>query len=124
MPVLTASPGTWSISNQGTAAAASATKAAGAAGVAHVVTSISITVTCAGTAQTPVVVNLRDGATGVGTVLRTWALAALVGTTYNINEPNLNIAGTAATALTIEFAAATAANVVASVNATGYDTTG
>jgi len=83
-----------------------------------------MTVTCAGTAQTPVVVNLRDGATGAGTILRTWALAALVGTTYNINESGLQIQGTSGNAMTLEFNAATATAVVGSVGLSGFDTTG
>jgi hypothetical protein len=111
----------WSINNQATAGTPTISKAAGAAGVRHVCTALSISVSAGATAQTPVVVNLRDGATGAGTILATWALSTIVNSTTTIQLTGLNIVGTAATAMTLEFAATTATAVVGSVNLVGYD---
>ena len=111
----------WTVNAQATAGTASASKAAGAAGVRHVCTGVSASVAAAATAQPAVIVNLRDGATGAGTILATWALSAIVNSMGVIQLTGLNIVGTAATAMTLEFAGATAAGVVGSVNLVGYD---
>lgn len=116
----------WSIHNTGAAAtAATASKAAGAAGVKHVaLRAILSLATIAATAQTPLTCNLRDGATGAGTVLASWTVAAL-GTTFALVDTGvggaLNLVGTDATAMTIEFAANNVANSVSDVTLIGYD---
>ena len=114
-------PGMWSVTATATAGTPSASKAAGAAGVSHVCTTVSVSLACGTTPQTPVTVNLRDGATGVGTVLMSWTLAALAGDAKMLSLTGLNLPGTAATAMTLELAGATATNVVATVNLAGYD---
>jgi hypothetical protein len=119
--VITAGPSEWAVNNQATAGTPSISKAAGGAGVRHFCTGVSFSVSCGATAQTPVVVNLRDGATGAGPILRTWALSAPVNSTASINENNLRIPGTANTAMTLEFAGATVAASIGSVNLNGYD---
>lgn len=111
----------WAVTNQATAGTPTISKAAGAAGVRHVCTGISISVSAGATAQTPVVVNLRDGATGAGTILASWALSTIANSTTSVQLTGLNIVGTAATAMTLEFAATTATAVVGSVNLVGYD---
>lgn len=114
--------GTWSLTTNATAAQATVSRAAGGGTVRHVATTVSWCVAANGTAQTPVLIHLRDGATGAGTILRSWVVSALVGTTVCGNENGLNITGSANTAMTIETAAAVATAVVATVNASGYDT--
>jgi hypothetical protein len=110
-------PGTWSVFAQATAGTPSAVKAVGAAGVRHVLTSVSISVAAAGTAQPAVIVNLLDGVT----VIRSWALACPINSGQAIDLADLNIVGSAATSMTLQFAGATAAAVVGSVNFSGYD---
>ena len=110
----------WAVTNQATAGTPTISKAA-AAGVRHVCTGISISVSAGATAQTPVVVNLRDGATGAGTILASWALSTIANSTTGLNLAGLNIVGTAGSAMTLEFAATTATAVVGSVNLFGYD---
>jgi len=110
----------WAVNAQATAGTPSASKAA-AASVRHVCTGISIAVAAGGTAQTPVIVNLRDGATGAGTVLASWALSAAINGIGAISLTGLNVAGTPGTAMTLEFASATAAAVVGSATLFGYD---
>lgn len=123
--VLGCPPGSgWAI-NHTPAAATQATisQAAGAAGVRNVCTSVSCTICSAGTAQAAALVfNLRDGATGAGTIL--WSQQAVLPTNANmtIQLGGLQIAGTAATAMTLETAAAPAATCIASVAMTGYTT--
>jgi hypothetical protein len=113
---------TWSVTNSANAGTPSASKAAGGGTVRHVATSISICVGAAGTAQPVVQVNLRDGATGAGTIIRSWQLAAPANDSACSDLAGLNMSGSANTAMTIEFAAATAAATQASVNLTGYST--
>lgn len=119
--------GNWYVTHAPAAATqATASKAAGAAGVRHVCT--GFTVTIAGGAAAPtaalVTVNLRDGATGAGTIISTLTLAveAVAGKAVVHHVGPLNVFGTAATAMTVETSAATGANVSASVTLYGYDT--
>lgn len=88
---------------------ASAVKAAGGAGVRHVCDSISFS---GGSTTAPVLtklnVNLRDGAAGAGTII--WSFTVIVGAATGQNIPpftasGLNLVGTAATAMTLEFSA-------------------
>lgn len=116
-------PGNWSVNASATAGTPSASRVAGGAGVRHVCNSISITLATGATAQTPVLVNLRDGASGAGTVLQTWAISAVAnGGMAVVTITDLNVVGSAATAMTLEFAGATAGSTVATVNLNGYDT--
>lgn len=118
----TASLGTWGVTNSANAGTPSASKAAGGGTVRHVASCISISVAAAGTAQPAIQVNLRDGATGAGTIIRSWQLAAPANDSQPVDLCGLNMTGSANTAMTIEFAAATAAATQASVNLTGYST--
>lgn len=104
---------------------ASASIAAGAAGVRHVATGVSIVVSggpAAPAAQT-LTFNLRDGATGAGTIKATWTVGveATAGKTVVVNVPPFSIPGTPATAMTLEGSAAPGANTLESVVLTGYD---
>jgi hypothetical protein len=105
------------------AAAAQATisQAAGGAGVRNVCTGISASLCTVGTAQAAAVqLNLRDGATGAGTIL--WSKTFSCGTTtmISIDLTNLHIFGSAATAMTLEFSAAGVSGSFESVSLTGY----
>ena len=117
---------TWSVThNPGANTQAVASKAAGGGTVRHVATGITACVqTNAGIAQA-VTVNLRDGATGAGTVMRTWFLS-----TENVGGSDaqctdlsgLNMTGSANTAMTIETNAAAGVNTFHTVTLTGYST--
>lgn len=124
---LVVEPGCWSVTHAPAAATqATISKAAGAAGVRHVFR--GGVVTLAGGAAAPtaalVTVNLRDGATGAGTILATFTLGieAVAGKCNVFVIPPLNIVGSAATAMTLETSAATGANVSASVTLVGTTT--
>ncbi len=117
-----ASLGTWSITNSANAGTPTVSRAAGGGTVRHVAVCVSVNVGAAATAQPVVQVNLRDGATGAGTILRSWQLAAPANDSAQVDLCGLNITGSANTAMTIEFAAATAAATQASVNLSGYST--
>lgn len=119
---ITTPPGQWSVfSTPAAATQATASKAAGGAGVRHICTSISATLATVGTAQTAIALNLRDGATGAGTIV--WSKQVVLPTNglWEVNLPGVNIPGSAATAMTLEFAAAGVAASVESVAMTGYD---
>lgn len=120
----------WSLTHTPTTGTqATASQAAGAAGVKHVCTSLSFGTwqngTGAASAAGGLIFNLRDGATGAGTIK--WSAivsfpAVAFGQSGVYTVSGLNIVGTAATAMTIESAAAPAANSAAWVAASGYDT--
>jgi hypothetical protein len=119
--ILGATPACWSVPHQPAAATqASASKAAGAAGVRHVATMATIAIEAVA-AQTDIIVNLRDGATGVGTVLWTIRLALAAGQSFVQAFTLPNLLGTAATAMTLETAAAPAATNFASLVLNGFD---
>lgn len=102
---------------------ATASKAAGAAGVKHVCTGVSFGFSArVAPAATTVTVNLRDGATGAGSVLMSWTfdLPAAVIVPYNVSFNGFNLPGSAATAMTLEFGALLT-NLVEYVNLMGYD---
>lgn len=98
---------------------ATITRAAGAAGVRHVCTGIFANVNnvAAGAAS---VVRLRDGASGAGTILFEETVSPVAIGVYSVNISRLNIVGTAATAMTLEFVAAPGAGNFQKVNMTGY----
>lgn len=111
----------WAV-NHVPAAATQATisKAAGAAGTKHVCTSISATLCTVATAQPDIKVYLRDGATGAGTVLLGQTLLMDANLVWTWTLGGLNIIGSDATAMTLEFSAAGAAATLSSVAMTGY----
>ncbi len=122
--LVTAHPTTWSVAHTpGAAAQATITKAAGGAGVQHICKSISFALAVDGTnAQTAIQINLRDGATGAGTIL--WSLTLKKQATEPITVVHitgLDIPGTANTPMTLEFSAAGVTGSVESVSMTGYD---
>lgn len=120
-------PGDWSVNHVPAAATvATITRAAGAAGVRHVCTSIDAALVIPATANQPAItLNLRDGATGAGTILwsrRFGVGAAIAGDAQQeVSLSGLNIVGSAATAMTLEFSAAGVATTLQSVAMTGYD---
>jgi hypothetical protein len=116
-------PGSWSVYHAPAAATkATITKAAGGTGVRHVATMISATIACDSTAQTPLNVYLRDGATGAGTILWAGTVAAPANGNGGVAVPLPNVAGTENTAMTLEFSAAGVTASVEAVTLCGFDT--
>lgn len=103
--------------------AASASQGAAGAGVSNVLEGFSFgfsATNALGSIQT-VTVNLRDGATGVGTILKTWqfTLPAAVIPQFFVERSGLKMKGSGNTALTLEFAGAIT-NLLTFVNMDGY----
>jgi len=103
----------------GTAAQAVATLAAGAAGVKHVLYGIVASIATGATAQTPINIQVLDGASVIFSVevsapVDGYALVSLTG---------LHIEGTAATLMKLQFAAAGVAASIQTVNLLTYDVT-
>lgn len=122
---LSAPPGNWSVANNPAAnTRATITRAAGGAGVRHICTSIAgVFLTDAGAAPASVLLQLRDGASGAGTVLweqRMSTAGLAVGQVISIALSGLQIFGTANTAMTLEFSAAGGAATFEGVALTGY----
>lgn len=114
---------TWSVTHTpATATQATASKALGGGTVRHVATSVTICIAANGTAQTPLLIHLRDGASGVGTIIRTWAIAAPITDSKCESVSGLNMTGSANTAMTLETAAAPVVGAQATVTLTGYST--
>lgn len=120
-------PGQWA-ETHAPAVNTQATKShtAGAAGVRHVCTWIAICLSndSTGSVQTVLTFNLRDGATGAGTILASFTLAlpATAGECRTLTLGGLNVVGTAATAMTLESASAPGTHTAASVAFGGYST--
>ncbi len=114
----------WSVAHTPVAATqATATKAAGATGVRLVCTYITFSLAVAATAQTILQVSLRDGATGAGTILWSMNVLKAAGESMTVfSLSGLNIEGSTATAMTIEFSAAGVAASLQSVAMGGYST--
>lgn len=112
-------PASWQATNTPAAnVQATAARAAGAAGVRHIATSIHACSQEAVLANS-VFVNVRDGATGAGTVIWTGFVKNLVNDSRCINVP-VSLIGSAATAMTLEFTAAGGAGNRQTVTLTGY----
>ena len=102
---------------------ATASKAAGGATVKHVCTALSFGFSArTAVGATDITVNLRDGATGAGTVLQSWTFALLAATVLpvSVSLADLKIPGSANTAMTLEFGALLT-NLLEYVNISGYD---
>lgn len=117
---LAVSPGEWAV-NQAPAAAtqATATRAAMAGAGRNVCRSITVSIACAAV-QAALEFVVRDGASGVGTILWRVKLACPAGDARVVTLSGLNIVGSAATAMTIESLAAPAATNSATVAMTGF----
>jgi hypothetical protein len=115
--------GNWSaIADPAAAAQATVTRAAGGAGVRHVCTSIQASVSAGAAVATGIrKVYLRDGAAGVGAILWSATLQAVLATNAHIELSGLSIVGTANTAMTLEFDAGAGAASQEDVTLTGYD---
>lgn len=114
-------PTQWSVVHTpATNAQATASKAAGGAGVRHVATGVTA---CIGGAALLTaangVLNLRDGATGAGTIIWTAYLQNAANIANCLTFP-LHLPGTANTAMTLEFAGAGGTNNQESVTLMGY----
>jgi len=120
---LVAPPGQWSVQHSpAVGAKATISQAAGAAGVRNVCTGFGFGLSAGvAVAATVVQVNLRDGATGAGTILKSWifSLAAAIIPPIAIEVTGCEIPGSAATAMTIEFTALLA-NLQEYVNLSGH----
>jgi hypothetical protein len=100
-----------------------ASKTAGTNGARHVADCVSYSAgAIAAPAATALQINLRDGATGAGTIIwsKTVTIPATAAPHYDGNFCGLNLIGAANTAMTLEFSAALA-NESQSVTLTGYD---
>jgi hypothetical protein len=119
---LVTQPGEWTLTNAPVAATqATATRAAGGGTVRHVLKSIQASLNAVAAQGAPVTVVVRDGASGVGTILWQDRLMAPLGYSDRVSVEGLNIVGSANTAMTVEFTAAPAATNFETISASGYD---
>jgi hypothetical protein len=114
--------GEWAINHTPAANTVATISKAAVASQRHVCKSITVTlVGLAAAAEATVLVNLRDGATGAGTIL--WSTRLLVtgttGSQTGVALAGLNIVGSVNTAMTLEFAAAGGANTFEAVAISG-----
>lgn len=114
-------PGQWSVfSTPSSATQATASQAAGGAGVRNVCQSISATLAAGSTAQAvAAILNLRDGASGAGSIRWSKQVILPANGVWEVSISGLNIVGSAATAMTLEFSAAGATGTFESVSMTG-----
>lgn len=114
--------GDWSITHAPTTTLqATISKAAGGAGVRHIATAIAFCLSVGATPQTQISIVLRDGATGAGTILWQKQVTLPANTNWSENITGLNIVGSAATAMTLEFTNSGVTGTFLSVALTGHD---
>lgn len=111
----------WSVQHTPAAATQATITKAAVAGSRHVCDSITVTIAAGATAQTPIQVVLRDGATGVGAILWSAKLSAPVNSMADIELNGLSIPGTSGAAMTLEFTAGGVAASEQAVSMVGYD---
>lgn len=119
-----AEPGEWTlVDSEAAGVQSTVTKAAGGAGVRHVLRSLTGTLITTGANSGLATVVVRDGASGLGTILYRFSLAlsGTANTEDHFGLSDLNLIGSANTAMTIEFTAGTA-NLIETISASGYDT--
>lgn len=121
---LSLEPGHWSITHEPAATVQATFTKAAVANTRHICKVISVSIACGATAQTPISVRLRDGITGVGTVLWSKKLSAPVNGVASADLTDLSIVGSVNTAMTIEFVTGGAATTEQTVYAAGVDVTG
>ncbi len=110
----------WAVQHQPAAAAQATISKAAVATRRHVATSITVCVSAVA-AQGTLIFNLRDGATGAGTILWSVRLMAPAGQGMCVSSGPVDIPGSLNTAMTLESAAAPAATNFATVALAGYD---
>jgi hypothetical protein len=118
---LTTDPGEWTLTNAPAAATAASATRALTAGVRHILKSLQFSLMGVAAQAAPILCVVRDGATGVGTILWQDKLVAPIGFSDRISVAGLNIVGTAGNAMTVETTTAPAATNFVTVSATGYD---
>lgn len=120
--VLSAAPGEWAVNSEpAVSTQATATKAAGGAGVRHVCRSVHFSL-AAVAAQTIIYARVRDGASGAGTVLKSWGIIVPAGSAVHIELSDLNLIGSANTAMTFEWSGAPVATNFQTAGGSGYST--
>lgn len=117
---IAASPGEWVVNSEpAVSTQATATRAAGAAGVRHVCKSLHFSL-AAVVAQTIIYARVRDGASGAGAILWSQGIIVPAGENVHIELSDLNIVGSAATAMTFEWSAAPVATNFQTAGGSGY----
>lgn len=117
---LVAEPGEWAVNSEpAVSTQASASRAAGGAGVRHVCRSLHFSLNAVA-AQANIYARVRDGASGAGTILWSQCVVAPAGGYVSITLSGLNIVGSANTAMTFEFSAAPTATNFQTAGGSGY----
>lgn len=119
---LVTDPGEWTLTSAPAVATVATASRAATAGIRHILKSIQASLQAVAAQAAPVTVVVRDGATGVGTILWQDRIIANAGVNFAISIMGVNIAGTTGNAMTVEFIAAPAATNFETLSASGYDT--
>lgn len=127
-PYIVSGPGQWTILNAPAVnTLATVTKAAGGAGVRHVLQALTPSLFLATnanfTAVSPVYVVIRDGAAGAGTILYQLIIAlnaAAASGGICLQVPPLNVIGSQNSSMTIEFTAAPGLTNFECISGSGY----
>lgn len=117
-------PSVWSVTHAPSAnTVATVTQASPGAGLKNVVTGLTVILAAGASAPSAITVtaHLRDGASGVGTPKKSWAMSipAVAGSMNGVVRNQMWIEMTAATQTTLEFSVAGGSNTVESVEMDG-----
>ena len=121
---LATSPGNWSITSAPAVNTVATVTKAGVGGTRHVCTSIHASLYVTGvTTAGGLLVTLRDGASGIGSILWSGYMVVqnIIGFVDRIIVLPLNTVGTAGNAMTLEFASSAGLATFEAISLTGYD---
>ncbi len=114
----------WMVTSNPAAGSQATASIANEASVRHVADCVSFSAgSTTAPALTALTVNLRDGATGAGTIIWTYQVVITAVAQQNVAPHSicgLNLTGTTNTAMTLEYSAALA-NLIESVSVSGYN---
>lgn len=114
----------WSVVSTPAVSTQASASIAAEAGVRHVATTACFSGgSTTAPAATKLNINLRDGATGAGTILASWTVVALAATGQNVAPfctPPLYVVGSTNTAMTLEYSALLT-NLFEDVTLTGFN---
>lgn len=117
------SPGTFSIHSEPAVNVQATISRAAVASQRHVATTVAFSINAVAAIAGPISVYLRDGASGAGTILKSWRFAGLAAGDNQIHTfGGLQCFGSVNTAMTLEFSAAPGATNFENVSLEGYTT--
>lgn len=112
--------GNWSIHSEPAVNVQATISRAAVAAQRHICNAITASINAVAAIAAPISLYLRDGASGAGTILKSWRVIVPIGQTVTIEISGLSAVGSINTAMTLEWGAAPGAGNFENVSLEGY----